>query len=770
MLSPLRIFFLFTLMLVGLVTLFQQIGILFGTSCLFSLMLVVVFLTSEGSPLLFAQEAENRFWTVVATLLSSVVFFAEDSPLRVGHHSPLAGACAVSLFTFWISWYDRWLRRRRLVRAPHFAKPSSTENLAKLVADPAELDASIEALAKVDEAVARLDHYFIPSTITQLWRRRETARVERFIIETLQDCGADDLNSILKRVQLGLLIYKLKDDNEQKTWADYAASWVFSPSSKGARTELVDLLAVQRVADLNVRSRVVLLDALQQMPLSACPQRGELWVRNIMLWTRGDELTELKTLCDLKGDVHSLHKLVYHDVREVSIRTDILKHVQREASVQSAHRLLRTRKSARSNRGSRKVLSDLDDTLLCSGGHYPAGLDTRWPRKAVYPGVLAFYRELDLGNDEDTDFRSRLGNLVFLSARPHVFSDLAERSSYAKFAHLLQAKRLHTMPTLLTGDLKTGGEMMLRGDMEPLAQKKAQNFLEFQALYPEFDFVFVGDNGQGDARAAELMAAASSPRGGRLERAYIHIVQPIDRTHRGRQHDTPESAREAWDKAGVCFVETYVDAALDASRRKFISPAGLRRIGMAAKIDFEMVQWTQDDRRKDLRRQELDDALRRLNRALVVDYGLDAVPLCEPTHAPFSARETKKRSASLRGARLVENVVPIGSAVTTPVGDGIVLSVCRGDKDIGLRYEVALDAWRMTDGNPARAYVPAGRIGHARSRRRALEAYRNAAQDPTPTSASDADWMSRVPRSRQSSVGDLLEVRPGGLMSLCVCL
>ena len=45
------------------------------------------------------------------------------------------------------------------------------------------------------------------------------------------------------------------------------------------------------------------LDALQQMPLSACPRRGELWVRNVMLWTRGDELTELKTLCDLKGDV-----------------------------------------------------------------------------------------------------------------------------------------------------------------------------------------------------------------------------------------------------------------------------------------------------------------------------------------------------------------------------------------------------------------------------------------------------------------------------------
>lgn len=82
---------LFALILVGLVSLFQFVGVLFGTSCLFSLVLVVVFLTSEGSPLLYAQEAENRFWTVVAMLLSSVVFFAEDSPLRVGHRSPVLG-------------------------------------------------------------------------------------------------------------------------------------------------------------------------------------------------------------------------------------------------------------------------------------------------------------------------------------------------------------------------------------------------------------------------------------------------------------------------------------------------------------------------------------------------------------------------------------------------------------------------------------------------------------------------------------------------------
>ena len=43
-----------------------------------------------------------------------------------------------------------------------------------------------------------------------------------------------------------------------KSWADYAASFLFSPSTKGARTELVDLLAVQEGRGQRARSRVVL--------------------------------------------------------------------------------------------------------------------------------------------------------------------------------------------------------------------------------------------------------------------------------------------------------------------------------------------------------------------------------------------------------------------------------------------------------------------------------------------------------------------------------
>ena len=102
------------------------------------------------------------------------------------------------------------------------------------------------------------------------------------------------------------------------------------------------------------------------------------------------------------------------------------------------------------------------------------------------------------------------------------------------------------MPTMLTGDLGSGAEFMLNNDFEPLAAKKFQNFLEFQALYPEFSFVFVCDNGQGDVRAAEMMIAACPDK---VEAVYVHLVVPLERTHGYRDAQTP--AR--WDAMGIYF-------------------------------------------------------------------------------------------------------------------------------------------------------------------------------------------------------------------------
>ena len=63
-------------------------------------------------------------------------------------------------------------------------------------------------------------------------------------------------------------------------------------------------------------------------------------------------------------------------------------------------------------------------------------------------GVLAFYRELDLGitgSDDWDDDKERLGNLVFLSARPHVYKDLSESQSYRKFGKLRESRCVHVL-------------------------------------------------------------------------------------------------------------------------------------------------------------------------------------------------------------------------------------------------------------------------------------------------------------------------------------
>lgn len=51
----------------------------------------------------------------------------------------------------------------------------------------------------------------------------------------------------------------------------------------------------------------------------------------------------------------------------------------------------------------RKVISDVDDTFLSSGGRYPAGIDTTYPRHCIYPGAICFYKELDLGSHPSVD-------------------------------------------------------------------------------------------------------------------------------------------------------------------------------------------------------------------------------------------------------------------------------------------------------------------------------------------------------------------------------
>lgn len=509
------------------------------------------------------------------------------------------------------------------------------------------------------DSVSRIDRIYLPSTINNMINLSEVRRHEQKIFRILAGASKDELNFILNNVRLALLFYKVKDHSKLR--------------SDQSRTLLVDLLCTTRLADLTVTSRAILLDALMVMKLSAHPL-SEKWVRNIILKTSGDDLSNLKTYTDAKGDFHSMHKLVFNDIRDPAIRADILNHIKREAGVQTAHMRLGTKRAReRRQQAWRKVLSDVDDTLYSSGGRYPAGLDTRFPRHTIYPGVLSFYREMDMGvsgPDEWTD--DRVGNLVFLSARPHVYKDMSEKKSYAKFAALYEKKGMHTLPTMLAGNLKSGRAFMVQGDLEPMARKKFENFCEYYQLYPEFTHVFVGDNGQADIRAAELIVEKYGP--GVLEAGFFHLVHPIEQTFGYRS----KADVEKWRRMNIIFFNTYVGAAVEAFSMKKLRLCGLEKICAEAIATFDEIHTWPTPADRERARLLMNTDLERAN-ALLVAGGLAPIALIAKPQ-----------------------VFALNSQVRTPFGRGIV----RKFRAIEGIYHVELVDWSTMQRKRVRAFVP----------------------------------------------------------------
>jgi len=67
------------------------------------------------------------------------------------------------------------------------------------------------------------------------------------------------------------------------------------------------------------------------------------------------------------------------DITNSTLKAEVIAHIKREA-----------REALKENQGKAlgiKTLSDVDDTLYCSGGKFPAGVDKRLPRRCLYPGV-----------------------------------------------------------------------------------------------------------------------------------------------------------------------------------------------------------------------------------------------------------------------------------------------------------------------------------------------------------------------------------------------
>ncbi|CAE7315697.1 unnamed protein product, partial [Symbiodinium sp. CCMP2456] len=152
-----------------------------------------------------------------------------------------------------------------------------------------------------------------------------------------------------------------------------------------AGSEAVLKILRENIRHMDTVTKTRLVDALQRQHDFYVMRLQQEVVVELLESTTGDELRMMKDVLDEGGDFYNLHKLVFHDL-DPEMYERALRHIQKEGR--------RMAKQYAPHKAPIKIISDVDDTLYGSGGHFPAGCDERFPKSQVYPGVLALFKEI----------------------------------------------------------------------------------------------------------------------------------------------------------------------------------------------------------------------------------------------------------------------------------------------------------------------------------------------------------------------------------------
>ena len=198
---------------------------------------VILYILTEQSATHHAAEFENRFWTVMAFNLAVACSFAPDSPIRLDN-STIAWVFIIA-FTFSVHNYDRHLRRIFLQQIPNIKRISSANFPIEHRTHAKEKAQEIRRLLR------SIDLIFFSSALQNLFFLPRVLFIEHSIIKLFENTSTEELNLILNSIELGLLFYKIKDHRIARRFH---------------RTKILEMLARDRLLELNITSRAILLD------------------------------------------------------------------------------------------------------------------------------------------------------------------------------------------------------------------------------------------------------------------------------------------------------------------------------------------------------------------------------------------------------------------------------------------------------------------------------------------------------------------------------
>ena len=175
------------------------------------------------------------------------------------------------------------------------------------------------------------------------------------------------------------------------------------------------------------------------------------------------------------------------------------------------------------------ILTDIDDTLFPhrSAFHTLFGQDTKGANKKPYPGVIKFMKLFKKQHTKTIKVNKKeiiIPNYItVLSATPNI-------GKASRFFHPTLREILGSNYSFLQG-AETYDKIRQSVQLSTLSvnnnvvgNKKAQRFKEYHTIFPEYQYIFIGDNGQGDVIAGKQMNKFSSD-----SMVFIHNIQLRDK-------------------------------------------------------------------------------------------------------------------------------------------------------------------------------------------------------------------------------------------------